>query len=383
MNRVFRYTTWLMITVIMAVSCHTLPSFAADAEEEEAIGKETYSDIIKEYGRYDDKNLQEYVQRVGKKVLTKVRDPGFEYHFTVVDDEMVNAFALPGGYIYVTRGLLAALNSEAALAGVLGHEIGHVIGHHAMKQMKKQIGSLLLTLAGIAASEDVRNNAAAWLTITQTLSQQILLGYGREMEMESDQVGLITAEEAGYSPDGIVNFLQSLRTMERMGGHSYHGFQATHPDTITRIVEAEGKAELLKARGNKIEMYRDRYLDAIDGLRYGKPELKKKTWPPYVIRIHTVKAGETFRSIAKDCGVEESMAMTMATLNSMDVNDKLTPGYRIKSIIPAKNTNKVLQLEEMKDNEIGPGPGDGAGEPPAGGDKKSDGGTKGGDRRSP
>ncbi|MBI4665806.1 MAG: M48 family metalloprotease [Nitrospinae bacterium] len=317
-----------------------------EGSDEEAIGREADKDIIRSYGYYEDPALQEYVTRVGNKVLTKIREPEFEYHFKVVDQEMINAFALPGGYIYVTRGLLATLNSEAALAGVIGHEVGHVIGHHAVRQMKKQIGSALLTLGGLALSEEIRANAGAWLTVSTSLSQQVLLGYGREFEMESDQVGMITAYEAGYDPTGIVKFLESLRVIERKGGHSYHGFAATHPDTVSRIIEAEGKSELLKARDGQTNDFRDRYLDAIEGLRYGKPAWRGQTNPPWVVHIHTVKEGETFLSIAKEVSGDEGMAMETAMLNGMEPGDALAPGTRIKTLLKAKTTNKILRIEE-------------------------------------
>ncbi len=276
---------------------------------------------------------------------------------------MVNAFALPGGYVYVTRGLLATINSEAALAGVLGHEIGHVIGHHSVKMMKKSIGQALLALGGLAASPEIRQNAAAWLTVTSTLSQQILLGYGRDFEMESDQMGMILSHESGYDPDGIVSFLHLLRRLEKLGGQSYHGFQATHPDTITRIIEAEGKSSLLRARGEKYVDHRLEYLGAIDGLRYGKPKWKGRTLPPYKIKIYVVSSGDTFRSISMNESDDESLALENAVLNGMEQDSPLTPGERIKVIVPEKSVNRILQhkteKKESKEDEIGGGTGDG------------------------
>ncbi len=329
-----------------------------DGVDEEAIGRETDKKIVHLFGLYDSPKLQKYVQRVGKRILSKLSEPEYEYHFKLLDNEMINAFALPGGYVYVTRGLLAVLDSEAALAGVIGHEIGHVIGHHGTKQAKKSMEALLLTLAGLAASKDARENAAAWLTLTTSLSQQILSGYGRDMEMESDEVGMLNAYQAGYDPNGIVHFLQGLRSLERLEGRVYHGFLATHPDTITRIIDAEGKAELLKGRGKPVKRFRDRYLDMIDGLRYGKPKWRGKTLPPYKIVIHTVKKGETYRSIAATITGDASMALKIATINSMDHNTPLTPGYRIKVLVPVKSiTKKLMDKKKEKKNEIGAGAG--------------------------
>jgi predicted Zn-dependent protease len=350
-----------LIALAMATLCATSASALFDGADEEAMGKETDKEIVRAYGIYDDPKVSKYVEEVGKRVLSKIQEAQFEYHFKTVDSEMVNAFALPGGYVYVTRGLLATLNSEAALAGVLGHEIGHVIGHHSVRQMKKALGSTLLMLGGLAASEDIRQNAGAWLTMSSSMSQQVLLGYGRDFEMESDQVGMLAAYDAGYDPNGIVGFLKSLRAREMLGGQSYHGFSATHPDTVTRIIEAEGKSELLTARNGPVKDQRDIYLDAIEGLRYGKPAWRGKTLPPYVIHIHTVKQGETLRSIAKDVTGDESLALEMAVLNALDMEATLKSGFRLKTLIPVKSQTEILLKKEESDNEISSGAGDGKG----------------------
>lgn len=351
---------WAVVAAIIGIAPNSALALFKGPDEEE-MGRKADEQIVHAYGLYDDEKLQAYVREVGEKTLAEVVEPEYEYHFKLMDDAMINAFALPGGYVYVTRGLLAVLNSEAALAGVIGHEIGHVIGHHAVKRMRKSIGQTLLALGGLAVSKEIRQNAGAWLTVTTSLSQQILLGYGREMEIESDQQGMILTHEAGYNPQGIVDFLRSLRSLEKLGGRGYHGFQATHPDTITRIIEADGKAGILSGRGKEYHYYRDRYLDMIDGLRYGRPKWRGKTLPPYKIHIHTVKEGETFRSIAKDMSENQALALEIATLNAMGHNDILTPGMRIKTLVEEKMSNRVLDKKKKKEkkDEVSAGTGDG------------------------
>lgn len=361
----FRNTAAFAALVLLMAAFAAPP--AAAQPDEETIGRETDREIVQQFGLYDDGELREYVRRVGEKVLSQIRDRQFDYHFKLIDHEMVNAFALPGGYVYVTRGLLATLNSEAELANVIGHEIGHVIGHHAIKQTRKQLGSLLLTLGGLAVSQEVRENAGAWLTVTSTLTDQILRGYGREMEMESDLVGMQNAYYAGYDPAGMTAFLRSLREMERLGGISYHGFYATHPDTRIRVGEAEKMSEILRGRGGEVNLFRDRYLDAIDGLRYGKPKWRGRTLPPYEIRIHTVKEGETLRSIARDVSGDEGLALETAALNGMGHDTPLEPGLRIKTIAPAKTGVAPPGEKEDKKDEVGAGPGDGEGSEDGGG----------------
>ena len=306
------------------------------------------------------------------RCLASVAEPEYEYKFTVLDNEMVNAFALPGGYIYVTRGLLSVLNSEAALAGVLGHEIGHVIGHHSVKLMRQSIGQVLLALGGLAASEEIRRNAGAWLTVTTSLSQQIISGYGRDMEMESDEVGMLLAHESGYDSGGIVAFLQSMRALEKLGARGYHGFQATHPDTVTRIIEADGKSGLLKARGEERNTFEDRYMDAIEGVTYGRPKWRGRTRPPYKIHIHTVEKGDTLRSLATRFSKDKGLAMEIGALNGMDHSETVSVGQRVKVLIPEMEPNKGLleSKKEKKEDEIGTGTGDGKVEQDRGGERQ-------------
>lgn len=165
-----------------------------------------------------------------------------------MDSPEINAFALPGGYIYVTRGILAAFNNEAELAGVLGHEIGHVVLHHGAKSMIRSIGAQLLAIGGAIASP---SNAGAWVAISTQLFSTINLGYGRDAELESDAHGLLNSYKVGYDPKSTVEFFQTLRQHEIMTGQSYHSFVATHPDTRERIIKAGSLADSIVARGEK------------------------------------------------------------------------------------------------------------------------------------
>ena len=371
----------ILLAFLAALACHGSAFAATEGADEEQIGRQADKEIEARMGFYKDGPLQEYVARVGRRVLAQVQQPEFEFHFKVVDDEMVNAFALPGGYVYITRGMLAALSDEAELAGVLGHEIGHVINHHSVKQMNKSIGQALLALTGMMLSQDIRNNAGAWLTVTATLGQQILSGYGREYEMESDQVGLILAYSAGYDPSAIVSFLKTMQVIEKLGFQTYHSFMATHPDTISRIVDAEAKSGLLQARGEAKQRYRDRYMEKIKGLTYGKPRWRGKTLPPYELVVHEVKEGETFRSISADVAGDLGRAFEVASINGMEITEPLTPGMKVKVIVPARNVDIQLVPEEEKKYEVGVRIGDGkVGQNGGGSGQKADGGSTSADR---
>ncbi len=335
----------IFLTVIFTILFVAGFPAIGSATDEEVIGAQADRSIVHRFGLYDDPKISAYVERVARRVLDQVTDKEYDYHFRLLDDPMVNAFALPGGYIYVTRGLLASVNSEAELACVIGHEIGHVTGHHAMRQTKKQIGSILLALGGLAASKEMRQNAGAWLTVSTTLSSQIIAGYGREFEMESDQTGMILASEAGYDPGGMARFLSTLKLVDQLGGRTYHGFMASHPDTVTRIIESEGKSEILKGRSGKLKSYAQRYIEKMDGLRYGKVKHKSAP-PPYKIVVYTAGKNENFRDIAKKTMGDPALGIEIAALNGKDVSYIPKEGTKVKSLVKNRPKNMKLKLEE-------------------------------------
>ena len=157
----------LAILSALIVSCATNPATGkrefslVSADQEAAIGKEGFPATVAEYGLYDDPSLAAYVDSIGQRLAKSSELPNLSWHFTVLDDPVVNAFAMPGGYIYITRGILAHLGSEAQLAGVLGHEIGHVTARHSARQItQQQLAGLGLGLAS-AFSESFRQYSGA------------------------------------------------------------------------------------------------------------------------------------------------------------------------------------------------------------------------------
>ena len=223
-----------LLVLFLPLETHSVPFISQETEI--AMGKGADEQITRQYGIYQNKELQLYVNRIGQNLVSQLSDKVFpRYYFRIVDSSEINAFALPGGYVYVTLGLMAMVNSEAELAGVLGHEIGHIIFHHGVRQMVRSIGSQILALGGAIASP---KNAGQWLTVSTAMFQQINMGYGREAEIESDEQGILNSMEAGYSPFGMSEFLKSLRRKEIMSGQAYHSFQASHPDTRDRIIKA-------------------------------------------------------------------------------------------------------------------------------------------------
>ena len=330
------------LSIFFAVLFFVTAAYAGvNLNEEIKVGKRADKFIRQHFGVYHDKKLQDYVNRVGQSLLKSIEDPEFEYHFLVVDDPMLNAFAVPGGYVYITRGMLAYLDSEAALAGVLGHEIGHVIGHHSYKKMQKSLGDTLLIFAGLGAGLAAGGGdaTAAWVMATASITQMSSAGYGRELELQADEFGMIYSYDAGYDPRSSSGLFDTLFFKERITGAGYHGFYATHPDTMERIIKTREKSEIIASRGKPIVIKRREYLENIKGLTFGKGNRRVKQPPPYVLDLYETKEGDNFRSIAKEVTGDESMGFEVAVINSMRVGDKLAPGTLLK--VPVKRVRKA------------------------------------------
>ncbi len=191
-------------------------------------------------GLYPDKALQGYISQVGERILKKSAASASPYPFEfylLSDPRTVNAFALPGGQIFLTLAMLRRLNSEAQLAGVLGHEIGHVVGRHGAEHLAKQkLGVALVNAVGIAASDDAQSGRQAAL-LAQGINQMVSLKYGREDELESDRLGFRFMTQAGYNPRGIVELMQVLNSI-RQGGQPPEFF-STHPNPSNRIEQLQ------------------------------------------------------------------------------------------------------------------------------------------------
>ena len=296
------------------------------------MGQSADKEVILQYGIYQDKALQLYVNEIGQRLISKLVNKEFQkFHFKLIDSSEINAFALPGGYIYVTRGLLAALNSEAELASVIGHEIGHVTLHHGAKMMVRSIGAQILTIGGAIASP---KNASQWLTISTTLFQQINMGYGREAELESDAQGMMNSVDAGYQPFAMVSFLKNLRNQEIMSGQAYHGFQASHPETKERIVKAGMMASSLSRKYSSTKKNKNIFLRRLQGLVYGGKEHSKdrRKYKPKYLEIYEIQKGDTLKSIAFKKFNDKRHALEIAVINGIKETAGLKPGSMLKIV---------------------------------------------------
>lgn len=242
--------------------------------QEIALGASQHQIVLQQYPLYDDPALQAYVNEIGQEIARISHRPQLPFTFSVVDSADINAFALPGGYVYITRGIMAYLNSEAELAGVLGHEVGHVTARHGVRQQSAQSVTGLIG-AVLAASTD-----GAYNDIINVGSQALVSGYGRSHELEADRLGAEYLAKTARDPERMIEvvgvlkdqelFDRELAALEGREPRRYHGLFATHPDNDTRLQEVIRAAR--RFVGGNTDDGRSRYLDMIDGMVFGESE---------------------------------------------------------------------------------------------------------------
>ena len=235
-------------------------------EKEVALGQENDAQVRKEMGSYDDRALQEYVTSVGLKLAMVSERPGLPWHFTVADVPAVNAFALPGGYIYITRGILPYLDDESQIAGVLGHEIGHVTARHAASQYSK---SLLSNIALIGAAVAAPGGPAIAQAGSSGLGV-LLLKYSRDDESQADGLGVRYASKAGWDPAGIPRMLTTLgRIEDASDSKGVPNWLQTHPQPDDRVQRVQAAVREAEASATKFVENHDAYLERMKGLVWG------------------------------------------------------------------------------------------------------------------
>lgn len=234
--------------------------------QEIEMGRQGSQQVEAVMGLYDDPGLQDYVNRIGQELATQSEKPNLPWSFKVVDDVIVNAFALPGGFIFVTRGILAHFNSEAELAGVLGHEIGHVTARHSAEQLSRaQFAQIGLVAGSVFVPE-----FAPYADLAGGGLGLLFLKFGRDDERQADDLGFRYMTRVGYDPREMVDVFDLLsRVSAAAGGGSVPGWLSTHPDPGERLERMEQRlAEYGGTPGNAVR--REEYLDKIDGMVFGE-----------------------------------------------------------------------------------------------------------------
>ncbi len=235
--------------------------------KEVQLGAESDPAIVAQYGLYDNPKISEFINQMGQKMAKISHRPELEFHFRVLDSPIINAFALPGGYVYFTRGILGYMNSEAEVAGVLGHEIGHVTARHGAKAYTRAQLAQVGFAAGYIFSETFRQfgDVAA-----QSLGL-LFLKFGRDQERQSDELGVQYSTAINYDAANMSHFFGTLSRLREDSGQSLPSWASTHPDPDEREAKTLQLArEAQASNSGPFETARDPYLNLIDGIIFGE-----------------------------------------------------------------------------------------------------------------
>ena len=271
----FILTGMLAATGLMINSCAKNPVTGKrqvvliSESQEIAMGQEADPQIIAQYGLYEDSTLQRFINEKGKAMAAISHRPNLQYNFRIVDSDILNAFAVPGGYVYFTRGIMAHFNNEAEFAGVLGHEIGHITARHTVVQQSKQVFGQIGLIAGMIIKPELGQFAEQ---ASQGLGL-LFLKFGRDAERQSDQLGVEYSSKINYNAHEMAHFFNTLkRQSQAAGAQELPDFLSTHPNPDDRNVAVEKSASewQQKLGMTKPQVNRDVYLRRIDGLVYGE-----------------------------------------------------------------------------------------------------------------
>ncbi|NOY79280.1 MAG: M48 family metalloprotease [Calditrichaeota bacterium] len=264
---------FLLISFAWIVSCAVNPVtgkkelMLMSESQEIQLGKQSDQSVIQTYGLYKDPKLETYIESLGQKLARLSDRPKLAFHFRLLDSPVVNAFAIPGGYVYITRGILAYLNNEAELAGVLGHEIGHIAARHSAKQYSQsQLVQLGFGLA-YTFSEEFRKYAG----LTNLGVNMLFLKFSRDNERQADQLGVKYSSEAGYNALEMADFFKTLDRMQPSGQQALPDWFTTHPNPKERIQNVRKLARQWQAKLGKKHwiIHRNAYLQRLNGLVFG------------------------------------------------------------------------------------------------------------------
>lgn len=259
-----------LLSVALVSACAINPAtgerqlILVSESQEIQMGRDADQDVVRSLGLVEDQAWQDYVQRIGETMGRASERPNLPWTFRVVDDPVVNAFALPGGFIYVTRGILTHFSSEAEMAGVLGHEIGHVTARHSVSQMSRQ----QLAQLGLGIGTVLAPDLAPWAQVAQAGLGLLFLSYSRADEQQADGLGLRYMTAQGYDPNEMAaTFKMLAESSDASGGGRVPGFLSTHPDPLDRRDRILQEIAAGEVSGSRVE--RDPYLQRLEGMVFG------------------------------------------------------------------------------------------------------------------
>ena len=248
--RITRLTLWVPFIVMTSSGFFGCAGRISDINiftdtQEVQLGKQFSREIEKEMKIYTDPIVTAYIEQLGQHLANYSQRKNITYHFKVVNTEVVNAFAIPGGYLYVNIGLIRAAENESELAGVIGHEIGHVVGKHGVKQMTRQLG--LTAVAQLALGED---QSKLKQMVAGLAANGVLMKYSRDAEREADIYAVQEMYDAGIDPEGMATFFEKLLKLQRGKPSRLEQIFATHPPTTQRIAAVRSQIARLPRKSN-------------------------------------------------------------------------------------------------------------------------------------
>lgn len=275
--RTYSNPSLLIIFFLLLSSCARNPvtgkrDFVLVTEKQEiAMGQEADPEIVSFFGLYEDKKLQNFIQKKGQEMAAISHRSELPYEFKIVDSPVVNAFAVPGGFVYFTRGILAHFNNEAEFAGVLGHEIGHIAARHSVKQQSKAMLAQVGLIAGMVVSPEF----AQFADLAQQGVGVLFLKFGRDAERQSDRLGVEYSTKIGYDAEEMAGFFLTLqRLSEEAGAAGVPSFLSTHPHPEDRFENVHELAREWRQELNvsepELKVNRNEYLSMIEGMVYGE-----------------------------------------------------------------------------------------------------------------
>jgi len=275
MKKIVVINLCLFSLALLASSCAVNPVsgqrelMLLSESKEIQLGHQTDSQVVHQYGIYDDPKLTNYLDGVYQRLSKLSHRPNLQYRFKILDASVVNAFAVPGGYVYFTRGILANLNSEAELAGVMGHEIGHITARHSAQQLSRAQLAQIGMGVGMIFSETFRDLAQ----LAQFGIGMLFLSFSRDNERQADDLGVEYSSKAGYDSTHMANFFETLNRMgsssDRSGLPSWF---STHPDPEDRVKAIRTRANEWRQKlgMRNLKTNRDQYLKSLHGLVFGE-----------------------------------------------------------------------------------------------------------------
>jgi predicted Zn-dependent protease len=338
-----------------------------DEQQEVAEGRKAHEQVLAEYGVVRDARLQAYVNDIGQRLAAQSHRANLKWTFTVLDSPEINAFALPGGYVYVTRGIMAFLESEAELAGVIGHEIGHVTARHgaqrATRQQRAGLGVLAATVLGVVLEQRGMGGAAeAASQASQVAAAGYVANYSREQELQADELGAEYLARNRYNPQNMVNVIGVLKSQEQFAADNARRagqpvsqaptWLASHPSNDQRLASIRQIAA--RHQGNYGDDRRASYLQAIDGMAFGESREQGFTrgrqfvHPDLGIAI-TAPAGWRIRNSAEaivlvNAGADAGLVVRMAPAQAGRSHDEVIRNF-VKAVDGRTDRRSINGLE--------------------------------------